>query len=96
MTPQEKLIRAREACAASDSYYAVEYREGKCDHFWTMQSALRALNDLDKPIPDADEAWRPFVAAIEDRCEVLPLNQHERRLIARIRAARHLMPSEES
>ena len=94
MTPQEKLIRAREACAAEWPGEAAEYRAGRLDHHGEMKPALRALTDLDKPIPDADEAWRPFIAAIEDRAEVLPLDKHERDLIARIKAALHLIPEQ--
>ena len=97
MTPQEKLIRAREACAAVNPHCPEEYRSGRLDSKNIMEAAFRALTDLDKPIPDPDEAWRPFLEAITNDTDLpsTPLDVFDRERIARIRAARHLMPPEE-
>lgn len=43
------LIRAREACATVSNNSA--YRSGIYDGSATLQTALRALLDLDKPLP---------------------------------------------
>ena len=99
MTRQEKLIRAREAAAAERedaewSKTAAEMRAAKADDSPEVRAALRALNDLDKPIPDADEAWRPFLVGVF-RCAGMPVDNTDRDRIARIKAARHLMPPEE-
>ena len=97
MTPQEKLIRAREACAAAFPHHAESFRDSGRDSSGEMTAALRALTDLDKPIPDPDEAWRPFLEAITNDTDLpsTPLDVFDRERIARIRAARHLMPPEE-
>ena len=97
MTPQEILIRAREACAATYPSDAEMYRSGELDGSRPMQCALRALNDLDKPIPDADEAWRPFLVATRalfSSAKGVPLNSGSRALIARIIAALPLIPEQ--
>lgn len=95
MTPQEKLIRAREACAAEWPALAQNFRTKQLEDSPGMKAALRALTDLDKPIPDADEAWRPFVAKFYDIELGFPLTPWAKDRIARIKAARHLMPPEE-
>jgi hypothetical protein len=54
MTEQEMMIRAREACitaGGSEGRLAAEYRNGDHDIMWGVQTALRALLDLDKPLP---------------------------------------------
>lgn len=67
MTEQEALIRAREAAIAGP--YAnsdmQDIRSGRCDDCVGVQAALRALLDLDKPLPvDRDLAdLRELLAA---------------------------------
>ena len=95
MTRQEKLIRAREACAAAFPGSARHYRDSGRDSSIEMTAALRALNDLDKPIPDADEAWRPFLEAT-GAMPLKPFSDNDRENIACVKGARHLMPPEES
>ena len=94
MTRQEKLIRAREACAAEWPALAQDFRTKQLEDSAGMKAALRALNDLDKPIPDADEAWRPFLEALGYPVPN-PFGEFERQRIAAFKAARHLMPPEE-
>ena len=93
MTPHEKLIRAREACAAEWPAEAAEYRAGRLDCHGEMISALRALDDLDKPIPDADEAWRPFLEAT-GAMPRKPFSDNDRENIACIKAALPLIPEQ--
>ena len=73
---------------------AESYRDSGRDSSPEMATALRALTDLDKPIPDADEAWRPFLEALGYPVPN-PFGEFERQRIAAFKAARHLMPPEE-
>ena len=96
MTPQEKLIRAQEACAAVFPALADGYRQGKWEKTAEMVCALRALTDLDKPVPDPDEAWRPFLDAIQHqhKPDGAPIGEAQKHLIARIKAALPLIPEQ--
>lgn len=94
MTPQEKLIRAREACAAEWPGDAANYRDSGRDSSIEMRAALRALTDLDKPIPDADEAWRPFLEATHMWLSSNPFDERDREFIAAIKAALPLIPEQ--
>ena len=90
MTPQEKLIRALTAATPHYPGWSIAEVEKSSAYL----AVLEALTDLDKPIPDDDEAWRPFLEAIINGVD-RPFDHSDRELISRIRAARHLMPPEE-
>ena len=59
MTPHEKLNRALTAAKPHYPGWSIAEIEKSSAYL----AVLEALTDLDKPIPDADEAWRPAADA---------------------------------
>ena len=92
MTPQEKLIRALAAAKPHYPGWSIAEIEKSSAYI----AVLEALNDLGKPIPDADEAWRPFLDAIQHqhKPDGAPIGEAQKHLIARIKAALPLIPEQ--
>ena len=101
MTEDEMMIRARAAVQAMWARAAVQAMwAGGEDDSIVVQTALRALRDLDKPVPDPDEEWREALDAFYATASAFgsksatPLDTGDRRNIAGLKAARSLMPKE--
>ena len=90
MTPQEKLTRALTAATPHYPGWSIAEVEKSSAYL----AVLEALNDLDKPMPDADEAWRPFIAKFYDIELGFPLTPWAKDRIARIKAALPLIPEQ--
>ena len=92
MTHQEIRIRALTAAKPHYPGWSIAEIE-KSSAYLAVLEALNDLDDLDKAMPDPDEAWKPFLLAIGHVTET-PLWPGERALIARIKAALPLIPEQ--
>ena len=91
MTPKSIMNHQRALTAAKPHYPGWSIAE--IEKSSAYLAVLEALNDLDKPIPDADEAWRPFLEAMDEGVAT-PLDEHDRRLITAFKAALPLIPEQ--